>query len=64
MLNPYLPVPFQMFSDGDRLLDQMVQILWHVGSQTIGLQDTQDLVSCDESSLGDTMTISEDHTWR
>ncbi len=59
-----LPISLQMFTDSDRLLDKMVQILWDLGSQTLSLQDAQDLVAGNESYLRHTMRIPQDHTWR
>ena len=46
-----LPVPLQMFSDGHCLLDQIVAVLWQSWSHSLALQDTQDLVTSDESDL-------------
>lgn len=57
-----LSVLVQVLSDRDSLLDQEVQILWDLWSQTVGLQDSQDLVTSDNSSLGDTVSISQDNT--
>ena len=57
-----LPVALQVLADGDSLLDKEVDVLWKVGSQTLPLQDTEDLVASHETDLGNTMRIPEDHT--
>ena len=48
---PVLPVLLQMLADGHGLLDEEVQILWNIGSQTLGLQDTQNLVASNKTHL-------------
>ena len=53
-----------MLADGDRLLDQMVEVLGDVRGQTLRLQDAQDLVAGDEANLSDAVRVSQDHTWR
>lgn len=58
----YLPVPFKVLPDGHGLLDQVVQVLGQVGGQALGLEDPQDLVSCDEANLSHTMRVPQDHT--
>lgn len=55
-----LAVALQMLSDGDGLLDQVVEILGQIGLQTDGLHDAQDLVAADETHLGDSMGITKD----
>lgn len=57
-----LSVSFQVLSDRDSLLDQEVQVLWDLWSQTVGLQDSQDLVTSDNLGLGDTVSISQENT--
>jgi hypothetical protein len=57
-----LSVSLQVLSDRDSLLNQEVQILWNLWSQTVGLQDTQDLVTGDNLSLGNTVSISQQNT--
>ena len=54
-----LAVPLQVLADADGLLDEVVDVLWKVGSQTLALQDSQDLVAGDESHLGDTVAVPE-----
>ena len=46
-----LPVSLQMLSDGHCLLDQIVAVLWQSWGHSLALQDTQDLVTSDESDL-------------
>ena len=48
---PVLPVLLQMLADGHGLLDEEVQILWNIGSQTLWLQDTQNLVASNKTHL-------------
>ena len=57
-----LSVSLQVLSDGDSLLDQVVQVLWDLWSQTVRLQDSHDLVTSDETGLGDTVSISQQDT--
>lgn len=57
-----LSVSLQVLSDRDSLLDQEVQVFWDLWSQTVGLQDSQDLVTGDNLSLGNTVSISQDNT--
>lgn len=57
-----LSVSFQVLSDRDSLLDQEVQVFWDFWSQTVRLQDSQDLVTGDNLSLGDTVSISQQDT--
>lgn len=52
-----------MLPDGHSLLDEVVQILGQVGGQALGLEDPQDLVARDETHLGDTVGVPQDHTW-
>lgn len=51
-----------MLADGDRLLDKMVQILWEFWSQTVGLEDTHDLVTGDILHLSNTVLVTKDNT--
>ena len=46
-----LPVSLQMLSDGHCLLDQIVAVLGQSWGHSLALQDTQDLVTSDESDL-------------
>lgn len=57
-----LSVSLQVLSDRDSLLDQEVQILWDLWGQTVGLQDTQDLVTSDNLGLGNTVRVSQQDT--
>jgi hypothetical protein len=51
-----------MFADRYSLLNQAVQILWDGWSESFGFQNSENFVSGDESHLGDTVRIPEDHT--
>lgn len=57
-----LSVSLQVLSDRDSLLDQEVQVLWDLWSQTVGFQNSQDLVTSDNLGLGDTVSISQENT--
>ena len=57
-----LAVPLQMLPDADGLLDQVVDVLGQIRSQTLRLQDAQDLVSGDEPDLSHAMTVPENDT--
>ena len=58
---PILAVPFEMLSDAHRLLDEVVNVLRDVGGEALALEDSKDLVPGDESHLGDTVAIPENH---
>ena len=49
----------EMLPDGDSLLDQVVQILGNLGSQTVLLQDSEDFAASDTLDLGDAHSVSE-----
>ena len=57
-----LSVSFQVLSDRDSLLNQVVQVFWDFWSQTVGLQDSHDLVTSDDTGLGNTVSISQQDT--
>lgn len=57
-----LSVSLQVLSDRDSLLDQEVQVLWDLWSQTVRLQDSENLVAGDNSGLGDSVGVSQDNT--
>lgn len=57
-----LAVALEMLADGDGLLDQVVEILGDLGGETVGLQDTEDLVTGDVLDLGNTLGVTEDDT--
>lgn len=57
-----LSVSLQVLSDSDSLLDQVVQVFGDLWSQTVGLQDSQDLVTSDNLGLGNSVGISQDNT--
>ena len=51
-----------MLPDGDSLLDQVVQILGNLGSQTVLLQDSEDFAASDTLDLGDAHSVSKGNT--
>lgn len=53
-----------MLPDGHRLLDEVVEILRQVRGQALGLKDPQNLVASNETYLGHTMGVPQNHTWR
>lgn len=57
-----LAVTFQVLAHGDGLLDQVVKIFRDLGSHTVSLKDTDNLVASDSLDLGNTMGITEDDT--
>lgn len=57
-----LSVSFQVLSNRDSLSDQVVQVFWDLWGQTVRLQDSHDLVTSDETSLSDTVSISQQDT--
>jgi hypothetical protein len=57
-----LSVTFQVLTDGNSLLDEVVQIFRDFGSKTVGLQDTEDLVTSDGSNLRNTVRVTENDT--
>lgn len=57
-----LSVSFQVLSDRDSLLNQEVQVFWDFWSQTVGLQNSHDLVTGDDTGLSNTVCISQQDT--
>lgn len=57
-----LSVSLQVLSDRYSLLDQVVQVFRDLWSQTVGLQDSQDLVTSDNFGLRNSVSISQDNT--
>ena len=53
---------FQMLSDCDCLLDQVVEVLGDLGRKTIFLEDSQDLGASDTLNLGDAMGVTQSDT--
>lgn len=47
-----------MLADTDGTLDEMVEVVWVLGRQTLGLEDTQNLVSSDPFDLSNSVPIS------
>lgn len=54
-----LAVPLQVLADGNGLLDQVVQVLWDLWGETVGLEDTENLVTSDVLDLGNTVLVPE-----
>lgn len=52
-----------MLPDSHSLLDEVVEVLRQIRGQTLGLEDPQDLVAGDETNLGHTVGVPQDHTW-
>lgn len=57
-----LAVSLQMLSDGDRLLNQVVEILRESRGKSSLLEDAEDLVAGDPADLGDAVPISQHDT--
>jgi hypothetical protein len=57
-----LAVFFQVLSDLNSLLDKHVKILWDFRGKTVGLQNTNNLLSGNMLDLRDTVGISQDNT--
>ena len=51
-----------MLSNVNSLLDQVVEILWQGGSDSIDLEDSQNLRSGDSFNLRNTVLISQENT--
>lgn len=58
----HLSVSLEVLPNSHSLLDQVVQVLRQVRSQTLGLEDPQDLVAGDKTHLGHTMRVPQNHT--
>lgn len=54
-----LAVPLEVLSDRDGLLNQVVEVLGDLGGKTSALEDTEDLVTSNETDLGDTLAVTE-----
>lgn len=57
-----LAVAFHVLSDGNSLLDEVVQIFGDFRAKTVSLQDTEDLVTGDVLNLRDTVGVSQKDT--
>ena len=57
-----LSVSLQVLPNVHGLLDQVVEVLRDLRSETVLLQDSQDLVSSDSLNLRNTVVVSEDDT--
>lgn len=55
-------VDLEVLADSNSLLDEMPQVLWDRGCKTLGLQDSQNLVTSHKSDLWDTMGITKGDT--
>ncbi len=51
-----------MLAHRDGLLDEVVEVLGDLGSKTLRLEDTEDLVTGDETDLSDTLRVTELNT--
>ena len=58
-----LAVALKMLANGNGLLDQEVQVLGQLGSESLLLEDAQHLVASDETDLGNTVRVSQNDTW-
>lgn len=59
----HLSVPLQMLPDSHSLLDEVVQVLWEIWGQALGLEDPQNLVAGDKPHLGHTVGVPQNDTW-
>ena len=57
-----LSVSLQVLPNVHCLLDQVVEVLGNLRSETVLLQDSEDLVSGNSLNLGNTVVVSEDDT--
>lgn len=55
-----LAVLLEVLSDGDRLLDQVVEVLGQRRRETVSLQDAEDLGAGDRLDLPDAVRVAED----
>jgi hypothetical protein len=53
-----------VLTDADGTLDEEIQVLGNVGFKTNGFHNSKDLVSVDESHLSDSVTVSENDTYK
>jgi hypothetical protein len=57
-----LAVALQVLADGDSLLDELVQVFGDLRSETVGLQDTEDLVTSNTLDLRNAVGVTENDT--
>jgi hypothetical protein len=57
-----LAVTLKMLANGNSLLDELVQILRDLRSETVGLEDTENLVTSDTLDLGNAVRVTENDT--
>ena len=55
-----LAVLLEVLSDGDRLLDQVVEVFGQRGRETVSLQDAEDFGAGDRLDLADAVRVTED----
>src|SRR5690242_11176796 len=55
-----LPVLLKMLADVHSLLNELVKILGELGSESVGLEDTDDFVSSNVLDLGNSVGVTED----
>ena len=57
-----LSVSLEMLTDGDGLLDQVIEVLWDLRGNTLDLEDSQNLGTSNALNLGDTHGVSKSDT--
>merc|ERR1712097_117214 len=57
-----LAVLLQVLADGHGLLDEAVEVLRELGSQTLGAEDAHDLVAGNHLHLGNAVGVAENNT--
>jgi len=57
-----LAAALEVLADGDGLLDEEVEVLRDVGREALGLEHTQDLVTCHEPHLCHAVRVAQDDT--
>lgn len=56
------PVGLEVLADGNRLFDEVPEVLRDGWAKSVGFEDTKDLVAGDEADLGDAVRVAEDDT--
>lgn len=57
-----LTIALQVLTDGNGLLDQHVKILRNFRGESVGLENTDNLLASDRGHLGDTVRVTKNHT--
>jgi hypothetical protein len=57
-----ISVSLKVLADRDGLLDEVVKVLWKLGSEAMSLEDPKNLVTGDVLDLRNSVRISEDDT--